>query len=79
MPLRAIILALSLATRILSAASLSAVVKDATGSPMAGATVVDPWERTVTLADKHLDLNVSLKLSTLTTTVQVSGRRIAKK
>jgi hypothetical protein len=33
------------------------------------------WERTVNVADKPTDLVVSLKLKSLTTTVQVSGRR----
>ena len=33
------------------------------------------WERTVAIGDKPFDLNVSLKLKTVTTSVQVSGRR----
>ena len=35
----------------------------------------DPWERKIAVADKPVDLNISLKLKTVTTTVQVSGRR----
>ncbi len=35
----------------------------------------EPWERTVTVADKPIDLGVSLKLKILTQTVQVSGKR----
>jgi hypothetical protein len=117
MPVRAAIVALLLLSgRILPAASLSAIVKDATGSLVAGAAVLaasnstpaplqaatdaagrvqfdsvppgsyrvsvtkegfEPWERTVAVADKRVDLNVSLKLSVVTTTVQVSGRRSA--
>jgi hypothetical protein len=34
-----------------------------------------PWERTVGVADKPIDLGVSLKLKTFTETVQVSGKR----
>ena len=35
----------------------------------------EPWVRAVTVADKPIDLSVSLNLKTLTQTVQVSGKR----
>jgi hypothetical protein len=35
----------------------------------------EPWERAVTVADKPIDLGVSLKLKTLAQTVRVSGKR----